>query len=312
MMSMKNYYRVMLGRKSMYAEECYQGQFIGTHFGIDTDLTGKLPEDWREFNRQFIPYYLEKHPDKSKITAGLACGAVHTVSKGIPKGGIVLCPNGSGSYWVGELVGDYLYHPDGILPHRRTVRWYSKAITRAEMSSELKNSTGSIGTVSNITKYADEIEKLIAGDGPVTLTSTDETVEDPTAFALEKHLEDFLVHNWSQTALGQHYSIYEEDSELVGQQYPSDTGPIDILAISKDKRTLLVVELKKGRASDTVVGQIQRYMGYVLEELAEDNQSVRGVIIALEDDVRIRRALKVAPNIDFYLYQVSFKLHKAS
>jgi len=251
------------------------------------------------------------HPGKSKITAGLACGAVHTVSKGIQKGGIVLCPNGSGSYWVGEVVGDYAYHADGILPHRRTVCWYPKAIARTEMSLALKNSTGSIGTVSNITKYADEIEKLIAGNVPATLISTDEMVEDPTAFALEKHLEDFLVHNWSQTSLGQHYNIYEEDGELVGQQYPSDTGPIDILAISKDKQTLLVVELKKGRASDAVVGQIQRYMGYVLEELAEDNQSVRGVIIALEDDVRIRRALKVAPNIDFYLYQVSFKLHKA-
>jgi hypothetical protein len=47
---------------------------------------------------------------------------------------------------------------------------------------------------------------------------------------------------------------------------------IDILAISKDKTELLVVELKKGRASDMVVGQIQRYMGYVLEELAETNQ----------------------------------------
>ena len=31
----------------------------------------------------------------------------------------------------------------------------------------------------------------------------------------------------------------------------------------KDKKTLLVVELKKGRVSDNVVGQIQRYMGYV-------------------------------------------------
>ena len=40
----------------------------------------------------------------------------------------------------------------------------------------------------------------------------------------------------------------------------SDTGPIDILAISKDKKTLLVVELKKGRVSDNVVGQIQRYI----------------------------------------------------
>jgi len=37
---------------------------------------------------------------------------------------------------------------------------------------------------------------------------------------------------------------------------------IDILAVSKDQKELLVVELKKGRASDVVVGQIQRYMGF--------------------------------------------------
>jgi len=58
------------------------------------------------------------------------------------------------------------------------------------------------------------------------------------------------------------------------------------------------------------VGQIQRYMGYVLEELAEETQHVRGVIIGLEDDLRLRRALSVAPNIEFYRYQVSFKLFK--
>lgn len=80
-------------------------------------------------------------------------------------------------------------------------------------------------------------------------------------FALEKHLEEFLVQNWHQTELGIKYNIYEEEGELVGQQYPTDTGPIDILAISKDKTELLVVELKKGRASDAVIGQIQRYMG---------------------------------------------------
>jgi restriction system protein len=51
-------------------------------------------------------------------------------------------------------------------------------------------------------------------------------------------------------------------------------------------------------------------MGYVMEELAENDQTVRGVIIALEDDLRLRRALKVAPDIDFYRYQVSFKLFK--
>jgi len=97
---------------------------------------------------------------------------------------------------------------------------------------------------------------------------------------------------------------------MVGQQYQSDTGPIDILAVSKDKKALLVVELKKGRVSDMVVGQIQRYMGYVKDELAEEGQTVRGAIIAFEDDPKIHRALSVTQNIDFYTYKIHFKLEK--
>ena len=92
---------------------------------------------------------------------------------------------------------------------------------------------------------------------------------------------------------------------LLDSTYETDTGPIDILAISRDKKELLVVELKKGRASDSVVGQIQRYMGYVQEELAEDNQRVRGAIIALEDDLRIRQGSQwFAANIEFFRYEV--------
>jgi restriction system protein len=300
----------MLGPKSRHSDECYKGNFIGTGFLNYIDLTNRLHENWRDFNLEFIPYWLKDHPGKSKIPAGLACGALWTVSKGINIGDIVLSPNGSGSYYVGEVLDTYSYHSAQILPHRRTVKWLTKMIDRSSMSELLKKSTGSIGTVSDITKYAEEIERMIAGVRPPTLISTDETVEDPSNFALEKHLEDFLVQNWKQTELGKQYDIYEEDGELVGQQYPSDTGPLDILAISKDKRELLVVELKKGRVSDIVVGQIQRYMGYVKEELAEEGQRVKGVIIALEDDIRIRRALSVTTNIEFYKYQVSFKLFK--
>ena len=123
-------------------------------------------------------------------------------------------------------------------------------------------------------------------------------------------VEDFLIKNWKNTPLVKEYDIYEDNGELVGQQYPSDTGPIDILAISKDKKTILVIELKKGRASDVVVGQIQRYMGYVKEELAEPNQTVKGIIIGLEADTRLKRALAVTSNIEFYRYKVDFKLHK--
>jgi len=298
----------MLGRKSVYAEEAFKGNFIGVGWFEDIDLTNKLPENWRDFNKAMIPVYLKKSPEKSKVAAGLACGSLHTISKGIQIGDIVLSPNGKGAYFVGEVTSDYVFQKGGILPHRRNVRWYSKKIERSKMSQSLQNSAGALGTVSNISKYVEEIERLIAGDCPPDIVATDETIEDPSVFALEKHLEEFLVQNWRHTALGRKYNIFEEEGEFVGQQYPSDTGPIDILAISKDKKELLVVELKKGRASDVVVGQIQSYMGYVKEELAEKDQKVRGVIIALEEDIRLRRALSVTQNIDFYTYKVSFKL----
>lgn len=300
----------MLGKKSIYTEEAYKNNFIGAGWLSDIDLKNKLPENWRDFNKEMIPICLEKDSAKSKISAGLACGMLWTISKGIQIGDIVLCPDGQGNYYVGEVTDDYKYYSGENLPHRRPVRWLSRNITREELSESLRNSIGSIGTVSNISKYAEEIEGLISGCRPDSIVSTDETVEDPSIFALEKHLEDFLVQNWHYTELGKKYDIYEEGGELVGQQYPSDTGPIDILAISKDKKEILVVELKKGRVSDVVVGQIQRYMGYVKEELAEKNQEVKGVIIAFEDDVKIHRALSVANNIEFYTYKISFKLEK--
>lgn len=307
---MKSYYRVMLGKQSAYAATCFAGNFIGADYGITQDLIGDLPDDWRAFNKKFIPIFLAAHPEKSKIGAGLACGFLWTVSKGIKKGDIVICPDGTGQYHVGDVNGDYYYAPGEVLPHRRPVSWRENTVSRAEMSDALKKSTGSTGAVANVSGYADEIEALIVPDFKHKLISTDETVEDPAAFALEKHLEDFLVQNWTQTDLGKDYDIYEEDGDMVGQQYPTDTGPMDVLAIKKDKTELLVVELKKGRASDVVVGQTLRYMGFAAQELAEPNQKVRGVIIALEDDQRIRRALAVTPNIDFYRYQISFKLIK--
>lgn len=306
----RSYYRIMLGAKSTYAQQCHDECWFGGGWGITQDLSNELPDNWRDFNAKFIPVYLEANPGKSRVAAGLACGMLYTICKGIKQGDVVLCPDGQGSYWVGSVVGEYVHVPGALFPHRRKVEWYSKPITRAEMSEALQRSTGSIGTVSHISKHAQEIEGLIAGHAPPTLISTDALVEDPSVFALEKHLEDFLVQNWAHTELGKAYEVFQDEGEAVGRQYPTDTGPIDILAISKDGKELLVVELKKGRASDAVVGQVQRYMGYVIDELAEPGQSVRGGIVALEDDLRLKRALRATTNIDFYRYEVSFKLFK--
>ena len=310
---MKSYYRVMLGQKSVYAKECFAGNFIGTDFDIHQDLANKLPDTLQEFNKEFIPVYLAAHPDKNKIGAGLACGALWTVSKGIQVGDIVLCPDGTGKYRVAEVSGDYTYEPGKILFHRRPVNWLNVTIDREDMSEGLQSSTGVPLTVvgpTAITNHRQEIERFLGNTVAVPTVIDGAEVEDLYSFALEKHLEDFLVQNWAQTDLGREYDIYSDEGVVVGQQYPTDTGRIDILAVSKDKKKLLVVELKKGRASDAVVGQILRYMGFVKEQRAEEGQTVHGVIIAHEDDKRIRSALSMTPNILFYRYEVSFKLKK--
>lgn len=219
---MNSYYRVMLGKRSAYAEQCFAGNFIGTDFDIGQDLTGALPEDGREFNKEFIPEFLARHPEKTKTGAGLACGFLWRVSKGIKIRYVVVCPDGTGRYRVGAVTGEYFYKPGETLPHRRPVSWTQSSIERAWMSEALRNSTGSTGTVSNITPYRDEIERLIGGISVPIPVGADETAEDPSAFVMEKHLEDFLVLNWAQTELAKEYDIYEEDGERVGQQYPAD------------------------------------------------------------------------------------------
>ncbi len=153
----------MLGRKSIHAEGCFNDGFVGTDFGIQQDLTGRLPEEWRAFNKEFIPVFLENRPEKSKVAAGLACGAIWTVSKGMVNGDIVLSPDGTGQYRVGEIEGDYFYAEGEVLPHRRPVKWLDININRAEMSEGLRNSCGSIGTISTISKHSEEIEQFLGG-----------------------------------------------------------------------------------------------------------------------------------------------------
>lgn len=303
----------MPGSGSVHAAECFSGHFIGGDFGISQNLSGSLCDKWEEFNAKFIPVFLAVQPDKTKIAAGLACGSLWVIGRGIENGDIVLCPDGSGRYHVGEVIGDYSYCPGQVLPHRRPVKWLDTYIDRTDMSIGLKGSSGAYSAVVNLSRsgHSVELDKLVAGIEPgVTLAG--EQIENLAEFAMEKHLEEFLIKNWSQTELGQEFDIYaDENGHLVGQQYQTDTGPLDILAVSKDKKRLLVVELKKGLASDVVVGQILRYMGFVQAVIAEEGQTVCGAIIALEDDKGIRRALSMTPAIVFYRYEISFKLVKA-
>lgn len=158
---MKQYNRIMLGEHGKYLQKCLDGKYIGTDFLKDVDLSTTDTSDEIAWRKQMIDKYLEAHPDRSVGTARNSVGFLWTVSFGLQKDDIVLASNGEGGYNVGVIDGDYYYQPTGNLPHRRSVKWLDKLIPRKDMSQKLQNSTGSIGTCCNITKYAAEIENLL-------------------------------------------------------------------------------------------------------------------------------------------------------
>ncbi|MFC2089643.1 endonuclease NucS domain-containing protein [Bacteroidota bacterium] len=149
---------------------------------------------------------------------------------------------------------------------------------------------------------------LSVDDVEYILPSTDEKKDTTSSFMFEKHLEDFLIKNWEKTHLAKKYSIHTENNVMVGRQYHTDTGPLDILALSKDGREFLVVELKRDRASDEVVGQTLRYMGWVKRNLCANDQDVKGCIVALKGDAKLENALHTLDSISFVRYEVDFRL----
>lgn len=128
------------------------------------------------------------------------------------------------------------------------------------------------------------------------------------SFSTEAELENFICSHWDHTVFGNAFDIYKDTEGRSGKQYPTDLRErIDILAISNDKETFLVIELKVGKAPDTVVAQCQRYMGFVKDKVAKNGQKVRGAIVATEKDKKMERALSEASNVDFYTYKVDYK-----
>ncbi|MBI4481133.1 MAG: DUF1016 family protein [Acidobacteria bacterium] len=156
-----------------------------------------------------------------------------------------------------------------------------------------------------------QYRNFLEGSGiqPVTSEPTEAT-EDPNAFVLEKYLEDFIVTNFDMIFKG-NLKIYDDAGVADGQQYATDIGPIDILAVEPKSNSFVVIELKKGRPSDQVIGQILRYMGWVKKKLCKDGQDVRGLVICRDPDPKLSYALEMTNNIDVRYYSVSFKLLEA-
>jgi len=128
-------------------------------------------------------------------------------------------------------------------------------------------------------------------------------------FRLERQLEEFMIDNWDRTPLAKEWAIYSTaDDPYAGSQFPTDIGRIDILAVRRDKTGYLVVELKRGQTTDDTVGQALRYVGWIQKNLAEQGQTVEGLIIAHDAGKQAQYALLTLPNVKMMTYEVEFRL----
>ncbi len=143
---------------------------------------------------------------------------------------------------------------------------------------------------------------LSAGDAPIQEspdsnndTETIAESDSNTTFRLEKDMQDAIRENIAQL---------DPTLEIIdnGLERRVASGFIDILA--KDSNgAFVVIELKAGKASDSVIAQILGYMGDIAQE---ENQPVRGIIVASDFNQRLRSTLHAAPNLELKSYRYTF------
>ncbi len=105
---------------------------------------------------------------------------------------------------------------------------------------------------------------------------------------LEKGLEEAIKPNLKSLGLKlADGSIQQQFSMGPG------VGRSDLICLD-EKSDLVVIELKRGRSSEAVVGQVLKYVGYMQENIAKKGQKVHGWIVTGDYDEGLKWAAKAA------------------
>lgn len=128
-------------------------------------------------------------------------------------------------------------------------------------------------------------------------------------FEREKTLEDLLEVRMKQgqTVFGRRLKVFETDDYYGRQLAIPGIGRIDLLAVDEDTNDLIVIELKRNKSEDHVVGQVLRYIGWVRKELAGKDQKVRGLICLGTVSETLSLSASAASDVEVFTYDFSFR-----
>jgi len=118
----------------------------------------------------------------------------------------------------------------------------------------------------------------------------------------EDDLRDYLVKNIK--IVDPSLTVLNE-----GKKYNTpDAGEIDILC-KDDKGNFIVIETKRHREDDKVVGQTLRYMGWVIKNKAHgDKNIVKGIIIQQVPHDKLNYALIACENVSIKYFNIDVKI----
>jgi restriction system protein len=128
-------------------------------------------------------------------------------------------------------------------------------------------------------------------------------------FLLETYLEEFLVANWRLIDWGRPLDIVDGGA---GHQYSTPVGRLDFLCRDAANGSLVAIELKRGRPTDQVVGQLARYMGWLRQHAAAVGQAVEGIVVAHDIDPKLQYAAAAVPGMTVMAYEIGFRLVDSS
>ena len=207
-------------------------------------------------------------------------------------------------YFPGPREKVIVYDDEG---RKYITKMHSSAARIDGLTDWYKNhSTAEIGDSIEITINPDKSIKLSLKKEPKIYTE-EESEEESSAVeivpSMEQLLEDFLEKNLNHLEKG--LKLYHDDDGIPGRQYSTDIGIIDLLCIDKDNN-FVILEIKKGKGSDKVVGQITRYMGWIKENLA-NNKVVRGIVIVHEIDKKLDYSASVLRNVEIRYYKINLE-----